>query len=115
MKTVIPILKALCLLVGIFALVEAGLAFRDVARISRAASVTVTEASGAAVELRKTAAAVAEYAQHQTRQLMDPRNQKALDAGIQALAVFNGTGRLINREVIPRAMEVLDNLSNATA
>jgi hypothetical protein len=46
---------------------------------------------------------------------MDARNQKALDAGIQALAVFNGTGRLINREVIPRAMEVLDNLSNATA
>jgi hypothetical protein len=46
---------------------------------------------------------------------MDARNQKALDAGLQTLAVFNGTGRLINREVIPRAMDVLDNLSNATA
>ena len=58
---------------------------------------------------------VSEYARYQTQQLQDPRNQKALDAGIQALAVFNGTGRLINREVVPRAMEVLDNLSNATA
>jgi hypothetical protein len=113
MKNIIPILKSLCLLAAIFALVEAGLAFRDIARVSRVASVTVTEAAGAAAELRKTATAVSEYAQRQTEQLMDPRNQKALDAGIQAFAVFNGTGRLINREVVPRAMEVLDNLSSA--
>jgi len=115
MKTLIPILKSICLLAAIFAVVEAGLAFRDISRVSRAAAVTVAEAGGAATELRKTATAVSEYAQHQTKQLMDPRNQKALDAGIQALAVFNGTGRLINREVIPRAMDVLDNLANATA
>jgi hypothetical protein len=113
MKNIIPILKSLCLLAAIFALVEAGLALRDIAKLSKAASMTVTEAGSAATELRNTAAAVSEYAQHQTKQLMDARNRKALDAGIQALAVFNGTGRLINREVIPRAMEVLDNLSNA--
>lgn len=115
MKTLTAVLKSICFLAAIFALAEAGLAFRDISRLSKAAAVTVTEAGGAAVELRKTATTVSEYAQHQTKQLMDPRNQKALDAGIQALAVFNGTGRLINREVIPRAMEVLDNLSNATA
>ncbi len=115
MKNLIAILKSLCLLAAVFALAEAGLAFRHVAELTKAAAVTVTEAGGAAAELRKTAAAVSEYAQHQTKQLMDPRNQKALDAGIQALAVFNGTGRLFNREVIPRAMEVLDNLSNAAA
>jgi hypothetical protein len=115
MKTLIPILKSICLLAAIFALVEVGLAFRGIAVVSRAAAVTVTEAGGATAELRKTATAVSEYAQHQTKQLMDPRNQKALDAGLQALAVFNGTGRLINREVIPRVMEVLDNLSNSAA
>jgi hypothetical protein len=115
MNNLIAILKSLCLLAAVFAIAEAGLALRDVARLTKAAAVTVTEAGGAAAELRKTAAAVSEYAQRQTRQLMDPRNQKALDAGIQALAVFNGTGRLINREVIPRAMDVLDNLSNAAA
>jgi hypothetical protein len=115
MKTIITILKSLCLLAAIFALAEAGLAFRDIAIVTKAAAVTVTEAGGAAAELRKTVTAVSEYVQHQTKQLLDPRNQKALDAGIQALAVFNGTGRLINREVIPRAMEVLDNLSNAAA
>jgi prefoldin subunit 5 len=115
MKTIMTILKSLCLLAAIFALAEAGLASRDIAKLTKAAAVMVTEAVGAAIELRKTATAVSEYAQHQTKQLMDPRNQKALDAGIQAPAVFNGTGRLINREVIPRAMDVLDNLSNATA
>ncbi len=46
---------------------------------------------------------------------MDPRRQKTLDAGIQALAVFNGAGTLINREVMPRAMEVLDKHSKAMA
>ncbi len=115
MKTLIAILKSLCLMAAIFGLAEAGLAFREVAKFTKAAAVTVTEAAGAAAELRKTATAVSEYAQHQAKQLMDPRNQKALDAGLQALAVFNGTGRLINREVIPRAMGVLDNISNVMA
>jgi hypothetical protein len=64
-------------------------------------------------ELRKTECEVSEYAQYKTKQLMDPRIQMVLGAGIQALAVFNGTGRFINREIIPRAMGVFDNLSNA--
>ena len=115
MRTLIDCLKCLCLIAAIFALVGAGLAFREIGRVSQSATAAAAEIRGVAQELRKTAAAVSEYAQHQTQQLMDPRNQKALDAGIQALAVFNGTGRLINREVIPRAMDVLDNLSNATA
>jgi hypothetical protein len=115
MRTLIDCLKCLCLIAAIFALVGAGLAFREIGRVSQSATAAAAEIRGVAQELRKTAAAVSEYSQHQTQQLMDPRNQKALDAGIQALAVFNGTGRLINREVIPRAMEVLDNLSNATA
>jgi hypothetical protein len=115
MKTIIPILKSICLLAAPFAVVEAGLALRSIAKLSKAAALTVTEAGGAAAELKKAATVVLEYAQRQTKQLMDPRNQRALDAGLQALAVFNGTGRLINREVIPRAMDALDNLSNATA
>jgi hypothetical protein len=115
MRTLIDCLKCLCLIAAIFALVGAGLAFREIGRVSQSATAAASEIRGVAQELRKTAAAVSEYAQHQTQQLMDPRNQKALDAGIQALAVFNGTGRLINREVLPRAMDVLDNLSNAAA
>jgi len=115
MRTLIDCLKCLCLIAAIFALVGAGLACLEIGRVSQSATAAAAEFRGVAQELRKTATAVAEYAQHQTKQLMDPRNQKALDAGIQALAVFNGTGRLINREVVPRAMDVLDNLSNATA
>jgi hypothetical protein len=115
MRTLIDCLKCLCLIAAIFALVGAGLAFREIGRFSQSATAAAAEIRGVAQELKKTATAVSDYAQHQTKQLMDPRNQKALDAGIQALAVFNGTGRLINREVIPRAMDVLDNLSNTAA
>ena len=67
MKTLIAILKSLCLPAAIFALAEAGLAFRKMAKLTKAAEVTVTEAGGAAAELRKTATAVSEYAQHQTK------------------------------------------------
>ncbi len=74
MNKLIAILKSLCRLAAIFALAEAGLAFREMAKLTKAAAVTVTEAGGAAAELRKTATAVSEYAQHQTKQLMDPRN-----------------------------------------
>ena len=115
MRTLVDCLKCLCFIAAIFALVGAGLACLEIGRVSQSAAAATAEIRGVAQELRKTAISISEYAQHQTKQLMDPRNQKALDAGIQALAVFNGTGRLINREVIPRVMGVLDGLSNATA
>jgi hypothetical protein len=97
------------------ALVEAGLGFQEIGKVSREVPATAAEANGLAKEPRKAASAVFDYSRQQTKQFLDPRNRKALDAGLQALAVFNGTGRLINREVIPRAMTVPDNFSNATA
>ena len=48
MKTITTILKSFCLLVATFALAEAGLAFREIAKVSRTASAAVTEAGGAA-------------------------------------------------------------------
>ena len=115
MKTLIDCLKALCLVAAVFVMVEAGRALRELRDLSHSASAVIAEASGAAAELRKAATSVSEYARYQTDRLHDPRNEKALEAGIQALAVLNGTGRLINRQVIPRTMAVLDSLSNATA
>jgi len=88
LKTLLAILKSLCLLAAIVALAEADLAFREVAKLMEAAAVTVTEAGGTAAELRKTATAVSEYAQHQTKQLMDPRNHKALDAGGESFSML---------------------------
>lgn len=52
-------------------------------------------------------------AQLEAALLKDPRNQKAIEAGLQTLAVYNATGRLINRQVIPRAMKVLDEVEGS--
>jgi hypothetical protein len=46
MKTLIAMLRSLCLLAAIFALAEACLAPREVAKLTKAAAVTVTEAGG---------------------------------------------------------------------
>ncbi len=59
MKACTDCLKCLCLLAAVFALVEAGLAFRDIGRASSAAMETV---DNVAKELGKTAAVVSEYA-----------------------------------------------------
>jgi len=55
------------------------------------------------------------YSREQLARLRDPRNSKAIDAAIQAAAVFNGTGRLINTQLIPRAIRTLDGLADSTA
>ena len=47
-KNLIAILKSLCLLAAIFGLAEAGLAFREMAKLTKAAAVTLTEAASAA-------------------------------------------------------------------
>ncbi|MFH1741393.1 MAG: hypothetical protein ABIH23_20505 [bacterium] len=65
-------------------------------------------------QIRLAAVGIREYSDEQVVRLRDPKNQKALDATIQAGAVWNGTGRLMNKEVLPRAMKVLDNLAAST-
>ena len=66
------------------------------------------------VEAERTAKLVADYSELQIASLKSPKNQKAIDATIQTAAVFNGTGRLINTQVIPRIMDTLDSLDKTT-
>jgi hypothetical protein len=51
---------------------------------------------------------IADYVTAEKARLQDPKNAKALDAAIQMGAVFNASGRLLNTQVIPRAMGDLD-------
>lgn len=74
----------------------------------------LTEVESTAREIRVTATNISGYTTVQVEALKNPKNQKALEAGLQTLAVYNGTGRLINTQVLPRAMRVLDDLSGAT-
>lgn len=52
-------------------------------------------------------------ANEQIARLRDPKNAKALDAAIQTAAVFNASGKLVNTQVIPRAMQTLDDLDRS--
>jgi len=100
MARLLQSLKCLCLAAGCFALVAVGWSARQVSR----------ETAGLAADARGALAMLRTYSEEQIARLRDPRQQKALDAAVQLGAVFNGTGRLINREVIPRTMAVLEEM-----
>jgi len=108
MKAVNRTLQALLLIAAVFALAELGLLLRDLRSSAKEASATMAEARLAVSEVRV-------YSREQLARLRDPRNSKAIDAAIQTAAVFNGTGRLINTQLIPRAMKTLDGLAESTA
>ena len=101
-------MKMLLLAAAVFTVWELGLFFRDMRSTAREASATMAEAKAAVSDLR-------DYSREQLARLRDPRNSKAIDAAIQTAAVFNGTGRLINTQLIPRAMRTLDGLGESTA
>jgi hypothetical protein len=108
MKTINDSLKILLLAAAVFALAELGLFFRDVRSAAKETTATMAEAKAAVSELR-------DYSREQLARLRGPRNSKAIDAAIQTAAVFNGTGRLINTQLIPRAIKTLDGLAESTA
>ena len=107
MKPINDTLKILLLAAAVFALAELGLFFRDMRSAAKETTATMAEAKAAVSELR-------DYSREQLTRLRDPRNSKAIDAAIQTAAVFNGTGRLINTQLIPRAMKTLDGLAEST-
>jgi hypothetical protein len=108
MKPINDTLKIVLLAAAVFALAELGLFFRDLRSAAKEASATMAEAKATVSELL-------DYSREQLARLRDPRNSKAIDAAIQTAAVFNGTGRLINTQLIPRAMKTLDGLAESTA
>src|SRR5215472_16340092 len=72
------------------------------------------EAHGPLASLNGAASDVAEYVRTEKTRLEDPKNEKALDAAIQVGAVFNASGRLLNREVLPRLWKEIDSLHTGT-
>jgi len=108
MKKLIDVLKMLLLAAAVFAAWELGLFFRDIRSTAKEATATMAEAKAAVSELR-------DYSREQLTRIRDPRNSKAIDAAIQTAAVFNGTGRLINTQLIPQAMKTLDGFAESTA
>jgi hypothetical protein len=115
METLKQALKVAALAAAVALMIAANLVFVQikVETLPRIAA-TINDTDATVVEIKRTAKAVADYAEKQKIALENPKNQKAIDAAIQTAAVFNGTGRLFNTQVIPRAMNTLDSLNKAT-
>jgi hypothetical protein len=61
----------------------------------------------------KSLTSLGNFADFQIEQLQSPRAQKSLQASLETLAVFNATGRLLNKQILPRAMRGLDASDSA--
>jgi hypothetical protein len=92
------------LFISIFAVAE-------IAILVNSARKTVKEATAAMVEIRQTLSEVHAYTTKQISNLES--QQKSINASIQAAAVFNGTGRLLNTQTIPRVNKTLDSLNQS--
>jgi len=101
------VLRCACLMAGCFALLELGIALME-------AQKAIGATTRAAEEVRAAAAGWRAYSDVQVAVLTSPKAQKAIEAGIEAAAVWNGTGRLFNKQVIPRIMDTLDSLNIAS-
>lgn len=67
-----------------------------------------------AADLRSITGATQEYVNLQLTTLRSSREQKAIQAGIEAAAAAKGTILLINKAVVPRVMKELDSLNQVT-
>jgi hypothetical protein len=81
--------------------------------ITKPAGLMLYNASATFYEAHKTVLKIDTYATKELARLDDPRNSKAIDAAIQTAAVFNGTGRLINKEIIPDLRDGLKALAES--
>jgi hypothetical protein len=97
-------LLSFLLFVSIFAVFELGIVVRDLRQ-------TIQEATQATAETKEIIKEVHTYTSVQIKNLES--QQRAINASIQAAAVFNATGRLLNTSVIPRVNKTLDSLNES--
>lgn len=67
-----------------------------------------------AADVRQVTHTAADWFEAERERASSPKNAKALDAAIQAGAVFNATGRLLNTQTIPRFNREMDALTAMT-
>lgn len=69
----------------------------------------------AAQNVKNSTARADQYIDAQLDLIQSEQYQKSIKAGLETGAVYNATGRLINTQVIPRAMKDLDRLDGLLA
>ena len=107
----IAVFLSLAVLAGVLAwqAVRAGAEWSLVARDTRQ---VLGKLDGVVAEADRAAKAFAGYSETQLKILQSEKNQKALEAGYQAGAALKGTALLLNKQVLPRAMRLLDGLAD---
>lgn len=78
-----------------------------VRRVEPEVTGAVKELRDASASLNQTSASVAGYVEAQKRLLESDRSQKAMQAGIEAAAVYKASGQYLNRFILPEARNLL--------
>lgn len=97
-------IAGLLLFISVFAVAELGILFHNL-------NETAKELTNITQEIKQLVGETHTYTSSQIKNLES--QQKSINASIQAVAVFNGTGRLINTSVIPRINKTLDSLNSS--
>jgi hypothetical protein len=115
MKPLSEFLKIMMFAAAIAAMAALAWLLVDVRRALCGKNGAIPEIKATAFETRRAVIGLRSFADEQAQRLRDPRNSKAIDAGLQTMAVYNATGRVINKEILPRAMQVLEGLAESSA
>lgn len=102
-KHILELTVAVFLIVAMLFLANAG----------RRVNTILEHADSAISNVDRTTDRARAYLDFQTDLLQTPSYQKSLKASLQAPAVANGTFRLINTQLVPRAVKTLDSLNAA--
>jgi hypothetical protein len=83
---------------------------RDIHQVAQTTKATLAELQGASAEMKQAAGVGEKFITFQTDRFESDAYQKSLKASIDTPAIYNGTGRLVNTQVIPRLMKDLDSV-----
>ncbi|MFH1739485.1 MAG: hypothetical protein ABIH23_10805, partial [bacterium] len=78
------VLKCACLMAGCFSLLSLGMFMHEARKLAIESQQVVSRTQDVLEQVRLAAVGIREYSDEQVARLRDPKNQKALDATIQA-------------------------------
>lgn len=99
--------------IAVYCLCSAFFVLAAIVKVTQVADKIGNETALTLQSIRTTTSLVNTYTSSAMKALDDPRNKKALQAGLEVAATAKGSLLMINRQVIPRAMRTLDELNAA--
>jgi hypothetical protein len=97
--------------IAVYCLCSSFFVLAAIVKVTQVADKISAETTLTLQSLRTTTSLVNTYTSSALTALSDPRNTKSLQAGLEVAATAKGSLLLINRQVIPKAMQTLDGLN----